>query len=164
VAGIGGNWNVEMQDKYGTWKVTDWDVSREYAEGRVAWVEKHGGRARAVQGNPIEMHENPARRARSNPPGDLTYGHFYRTGGQDCANVISIDEFDLDGGTAEQIVDNATSDWDDDLEREWIGQMNDEDFEGLDPHKAFAQWKAGWRARAVRTIADRLKEREDEEE
>jgi hypothetical protein len=102
--------------------------------------------------------------ARSNPPGDLTYGHFYRTGGQDCANVISIDEFDLDLGTAEQIVAEATSDWDDDLEREWRGQMADEDFEGLDPHEAFEQWKAGWRAQAVRIIADRLKEREDEEE
>jgi len=108
--------------------------------------------------------ENTARRTRSNPPGALTYGHFYRTGSQDCANVISLDEFDLDLGTAEQIVADATSDWDDDLERDWRSQMDDEDFEGLDPHEAFEQWKAGWRARATRIIAEKLEERRDEDE
>ena len=55
-------------------------------------------------------------------------------------------------------------DWDDDLERDWRSQMDDEDFEGLDPHEAFEQWKAGWRARATRIIAERLEERRDEDE
>jgi len=77
VAGIAGNWNVEQQDQYGRWKVTDRDVSHDYAEKTVAWVEKHGGTARAVQGNPIEMHENPARvtRERYGDSADIVIEH-----------------------------------------------------------------------------------------
>lgn len=56
VAGISGDWNVEQQDQYGNWKVTDYDVSREYAEKTVAWVEGKGGTARASR-----QKQNPPR-------------------------------------------------------------------------------------------------------
>jgi hypothetical protein len=80
----------------------------------------------------------------------LTYGDFSRTGSQDCANAISIDEFDYEGGgTAEQIVDRTWKQWEDDgMEEQWLEQQDD-DFEGLDPHKAYEAWASGWRGRAV---------------
>ena len=137
---------------------------RMYRQVKRGYQERGEPRAAEIASRTVLSRAGSIPGLKSNPPGALTYGHFYRTGSQDCANVISLDEFDLDGGTAEQIVADATSDWDDDLERDWRSQMDDEDFEGLDPHEAFEQWKAGWRARATRIIAERLEERRDEDE
>lgn len=94
----------------------------------------------------------------------LTYNDFYRTGIQDCGNVIELDEFDLGGGTAEQIVENTWAGWEaDGMEEQWLAQQDD--LEGLDPHECFEHWKRGWKLCAVREIAHQLEERgEDAEE
>ncbi len=79
----------------------------------------------------------------------LTYGHFYQTGIQDCSNVFSWSDFDpRPGMTAEEIVTEAMLDWDD-QKQEWIDQLEPEDYEGLDPDRCHASWKAGWRAQAI---------------
>lgn len=89
----------------------------------------------------------------------LAYDDFYRTGIQDCGNVMTLDEFDLDGGTAEQIVDQAFSGWEEDgMEEQWLDQQDD--FEGLDPHKCFEHWKRGWKTCAVREIEHQLERRD----
>lgn len=96
----------------------------------------------------------------------LTYGDFSRTGAQDCANAISIDEFDYKGGgTAEEIVERTWAQWErDGMEEQWLEQQDD--FEGLDPHKAYEAWASGWRGRAVgyveRELERRRKDAEDE--
>ena len=98
----------------------------------------------------------------------LTYGDFSRTGAQDCANAVSIDEFDYEGGgTARQIVERTWAQWEDDgMEEQWLEQQDD--FEGLDPHKAYEAWAGGWKERAVGYVESELerrkREREDEEE
>lgn len=97
----------------------------------------------------------------------LTYGDFYRTGVQDCGNVLSIDDFDLKAGTPKQIVEKAWAEWEEDgMEEQWLSQQDD--FEGLDPHECYENWKSGWKSCAVVTIEEHLERmaeyRRDEEE
>lgn len=88
----------------------------------------------------------------------LTYNDFYRTGIQDCGNVMELDEFDLGGGTAEQIVENTWAGWEaDGMEEQWLAQQDD--LEGLDPHECYENWKRGWKLCAVREIEHQLEER-----
>lgn len=74
----------------------------------------------------------------------LTYADFERTGQQDCANAIDVTDFDLSSGDAETAFDSF--DWVGGRS-EWIAQQDD--FEGLDPVKAWRAWLAGWKACAL---------------
>lgn len=90
----------------------------------------------------------------------LTYGDFYRTGIQDCGNVLSIDEFDFKAGTPKQIVDKAWAEWEEDgMEEQWLDQQDD--LEGLDPHKCYESWRSGWKECAVYTIKEHLERIEE---
>lgn len=81
----------------------------------------------------------------------LTYDDFYRTGLQDCANAISLDEFEGDG-TPAQVVDRVWRLWEDeyDIEARWLAQQDD--FEGLNPHRAYERWRDGWKSCAVEIL------------
>lgn len=100
----------------------------------------------------------------SNPfSNQLTYGDFSRTGAQDCANAVSIDEFDYEGGgTAREIVERTWAQWEaDGLEQEWLSQQDD--FEGLDPHKAYEAWASGWKERVVGYVEHELERRREQQ-
>jgi hypothetical protein len=97
----------------------------------------------------------------------LAYDDFYRTGVQDCGNVLSVDEFDLRaGGTAEEIVERTWAEWEaDGMEEQWLEQQDD--LEGLDPHQCYDSWKVGWKSCAVATLeehVERAKERRLDDE
>jgi len=81
----------------------------------------------------------------------LTYGDFRRQGWQDCDNVIDFDMFDFDAGTPAQIVESL--EWT--SAADWISQQDD--FEGLDPRKAYAAWREGWTECAIGHITRKLK-------
>lgn len=97
-----------------------------------------------------------------NPSGDITYGDFYATGVQDCGNAFDLAYFQDANGklnedlTAEQIVANGMADWDD-TRQSWIDQ-NEDSIEGLDPVRAFQEWKRGWAACAVKQVRAELEE------
>ena len=75
--------------------------------------------------------------AKRNPSRALTYADFERTGWQDCDNVIDLDNFEWDAGSAEDVL--ASGHWL--TAQEWIDTQDD--FEGLDPKKAYRAWLAG---------------------
>lgn len=91
----------------------------------------------------------------------LTYGDFRRTGAQDCGNVLDYDDFDLSPGrTPEQIVAEAFAAWEaDGMEEQWLSQQED-DWDGLDPHKCYEAWRDGWQGCAEPRIAHQLRELE----
>jgi hypothetical protein len=91
----------------------------------------------------------------------LTYADFYRTGIQDCGNVMSPDEFNLAAGTPRQIVELAWARWEaEGMEEQWLSQQDD--FEGLDPHQCYENWKAGWITCATGEIENAIEQREEE--
>jgi hypothetical protein len=101
---------------------------------------------------------------RDNPtwtPRTLTYSDFYRTGVQDCGNVLSLDDFDLrHGGSIKQIVDRTWGEWEEDgMMASWLAQQDD--FEGLDPSRCYENWRAGWKACAVATLEEHIERTAD---
>lgn len=104
------------------------------------------------------------RRARKNVDGP-TLDDFYRTGQQDCANVIDKDDFDLGAGTPQQVVAAAFArfEQDDELKETWIEQQGN-DFGSLSPDEAYVSWRAGWKASAVRYVAEWQRERRADSE
>ncbi len=86
----------------------------------------------------------------------LTYGHFYRTGIQDCGNACDPSSFDLDhGGTATEIVDHELNTWD---RATWIKSWEGS-FDELDPDVAWSQWLRGWREQAISYVESWLADR-----
>lgn len=98
------------------------------------------------------------------PEEHASLGDYYRTGIQDCQNVISLDEFDVRGGmrkgwTAEQIVDHTLDgpDWQD--REDWLEQCEASDRRAHGDAALWDNWKAGWRARAIEIIRGEMSER-----
>jgi hypothetical protein len=81
----------------------------------------------------------------------LTLGDFYRTGQQDCANAISIDEFDTAIAPRESVMAWAVENLSESAE--WI-ESQDGEFDGLDPVKCWESWRAGWIERAIVIVAE----------
>jgi hypothetical protein len=113
---------------------------------------------------------------RRNSSRDLNLGDFERTGRQDCANVISADDFyeawrklkgKHEASDADRLVDLVWGQWErDGMRPEWIAQQSG-DFDGLDPNHCYDAWRSGWKGCAKRYVADWIKEwkaaREDDE-
>jgi len=87
----------------------------------------------------------------------LTYGHFHRTGIQDCGNAFSPGDFDMRTGTATEIVDRGMVDWHED-KAAWI-QSWEGCFESLDPEVCWSEWLSGWREKAIDYVTHWLAER-----
>lgn len=116
--------------------------------------------------------------ARRNPRGlwrheRLSLGDFYRTGVQDCGNVIDLSEFDVRGGlragkTAKQIVADTFAEWEagGDFEQTWIDQNQDklqgaDDGEDskLDIRECFQAWRSGWMSCAEKYVEQEMAKR-----
>src|SRR4051812_26860150 len=88
--------------------------------------------------------------------------HFHRTGVQDCDNAFEPSEIDMTvGGTAAEIVDHNVAKWNEnsELEQSWIASQDVDAIDGLDAHKAFSAWLAGWRTCAIRHVELMIEDR-----
>lgn len=98
--------------------------------------------------------------AARNPSRRLTLGDFSRTGAQDCANAIDLDDFSdamrkHPRTSAADIVALVWAQYEDDgLRKHWLEQQGD--FDGLDPERCYEAWASGWRNCAVAAVKQRM--------
>lgn len=81
----------------------------------------------------------------------LTYGNFFRTGEQDCQNVMDPDEFEGTGTPSER-VSRTWAEWErDGIKAQWLEQQDLGEMAefGLDPDQCYQSWKDGWMTTAV---------------
>lgn len=93
----------------------------------------------------------------------LTYGHFLRTGEQDCSNAFSPDEFRAthdelsshhsNEELAKLVVGRELATWD---LQDWIDSQDADTFESLDPAQCSRLWLAGWRAQAITIVTEMI--------
>jgi hypothetical protein len=89
----------------------------------------------------------------------LTYGDFYSTGLQDCANAwdgCDHKESWRELGYPSDPVAIVNHAWEANEDRDaWIDSQCG-DFDGLDPVRCYTEWSAAWKQKAVSIVAGYL--------